>query len=65
MSKIIYLDERRPTREEPKPVRQFLRELASNADELANDWLFEMVDAPTKRRMLAERGLAVRDSVPA
>ena len=65
MTTVVYLDDRRPKADDMRgrlPVTRFLNDLARDASELSNDWLFQMVDEPTKRRMLAERGLLVAEA---
>lgn len=64
MTTLVYLDDRRKQRApaRPVPVAAFLKDHAEKAGELANDWLFQSVSPEAKRRMLAERGLAVAEA---
>lgn len=62
MTTVVYLDDHRPKAEDERgrlPVTQFLNDLSRETGELANDWLFQSVSEEAKRRMLAERGIAV------
>lgn len=63
MTTVVYLEDRRPARApaKPVPVAEFLKDHARAAGELADDWLFQSVSPEAKRRMLAERGLMVRE----
>lgn len=66
MATVMYLDARRDRPVEDNrgrlPVTRMLNDLSRESGELANDWLFQMVSPEAKRRMLAERGIAVADA---
>ena len=61
MTTVVYLEDHRTAQRKPVTVQNFLQDLSAKTGELAEDWLFQSVSAPTKRQMLADRGLLVRD----
>lgn len=63
MTTLVLLDERDRSPAKPEPVANYLRDLSDKTRELSDDWLFQSVSADAKRRMLAERGLAVAEAV--
>lgn len=61
MTTVVFLDQHRPKAADakPVPVTEFLGDLSAKTKELSEDWLFKAVGEQTKRRMLAERGIAL------
>lgn len=62
MTTVVILDDKPARPAKPMPVASYLRDLSDVTRELSDDWLFHSVSPETKRRMLAERGLALAEA---